>query len=211
MYSHEIDVPISALEHYSYCPRQCALIHVEQVYDENLYTVRGSLAHERVHSTELSSAGGVRVLRGVDLWSDTYGLRGKADVIELRGSTPYPIEYKSGPRIEIPALLQLCAQALCLEEMTGQQVSRGAIYSGARNRRREVPIDQSLRDSTVAAIESVRRMIADQILPAPVNDKRCQRCSLIDSCLPETVAAHHRLRGLQGVLFRPWSDHCTSS
>lgn len=207
----EPDVPISALEHYSYCPRQCALIHVERTFDENIYTVRGTLAHERVHAGEAASSRGVRVLRGIELWSEVYGLRGRADAIELHGTTPYPIEYKVGSRLAIHALLQLCAQAFCLEEMTGELVSRGAIYSGATRRRREIVIDEPLRDATIAAIVDVRRMLVEQLLPPPVNDARCPHCSLVESCLPTTVGAPHRLRGLQGALFQPWNETCTSS
>lgn len=204
-------MPISAIEHYSYCARQCALIHVEQTYDENLYTLRGRLSHERVHSGATSSGNDVRVLRAVELWSERYGLRGKADVVEIHGTTPYPIEYKSGPRIARHAELQLCAQALCLEEMTGQRVEAGAIYSASIRRRQQVTLDKPLRSATIAAIEAVRTMLREQAVPPPVNDTRCPRCSLRESCLPETLAARNRLRGLQSVLFQPWGEPSTSS
>lgn len=199
----QIDVPISALEHYSYCPRQCALIHVEQTWDENLYTIRGSQAHERVDAGESSVSGGVRTLRDVPVWSERHGLRGKVDVLELRDSGPSPVEYKVGRPHGQHALLQLCAQALCLEEMLGTAVSRGSIYYHAIRRRVDVELDAPLRAATLKATEAVRTMLREQSLPPAPNDARCPKCSLLHSCLPSVVAEQNRLRGLQGSLFRP--------
>ena len=147
----DVDVLISAIEHYSYCPRQCALIHVDQTYDENLYTIRGKLMHERVDSGDDLPIRGVETLRGIPLWSERYGLRGKADVVELEpDGTPYPVEYKHGSRhkaAEIAACddVQLAAQALCLEEMSGRPVNEGAIFYATSKRRRIVPITDALR------------------------------------------------------------------
>src|SRR5215212_7457610 len=140
-----LGVPISAIEHYSYCPRQCALIHVEQTFEENVFTVRGRLAHERVDAAEPSVERGVRTLRSISLWSERYGLRGKADLVELRSDAVYPVEYKVGRRRGVHADLQLCAQALCLEEMLGRAVTHGAIYYHAERRRYDVAIDDDLR------------------------------------------------------------------
>jgi CRISPR-associated exonuclease Cas4 len=123
-----IDVPISALEHYSYCPRQCGLIHVEQTFEENLFTVRGQIAHERVDAASDRIERGVKVARGIPLWSDRLGLQGKADLVEFRPEGPFPVEYKVGRRAGTHPDLQLCAQALCLEEMLAQAVPRGAIF-----------------------------------------------------------------------------------
>ncbi len=134
----EIVVPVSAIEHYSYCPRQCALIHVEQTFEENLFTVRGKLEHERVDSGADAPIRGVRVVRSLPLHSARLGLRGKADLVELRPEGPYPVEYKSGRRHGVHADLQLCAQALCLEEMMGVAVARGAIFYAGVRRRHEV-------------------------------------------------------------------------
>jgi CRISPR-associated exonuclease Cas4 len=198
-----LEVPISALEHYSYCPRQCALIHVEQTYDENLYTIKGQLAHERVESDVESRDRGVDVLRGIPLWSEHHGLVGKSDVIELRPEGPYPVEYKSGRPHGQHAAVQLCAQALCLEEMLARHVARGAIYWAAARRRVEVEFDPSLRRRTVDIISAVRVILERQSIPPAVNDARCPKCSLIHSCLPSVVAESARLRGLQGALFRP--------
>lgn len=200
----EIEVPISALEHYSYCPRQCGLIHIEQTFEENIFTVKGQLAHERVDAGDKEIARGVRVLRSVTLWSERYGLRGKADIVEMRKAGPYPVEYKVGQRRGRHADLQLCAQALCLEEMLGVPVARGAVFYHASRRRHEVDIDDELRDATVSAIAAIRRMLRTQQLPPAPNDARCPNCSLINACLPYVVAEPARLRGLQGALFVPY-------
>ena len=121
-------VLLSMLEHYSYCPRQCALIHVEQTFDENLYTQRGRFLHERVDEPGGEREGEVRAERALSLWSERLGLIGKADLVEFYGETPYPVEFKSGKRRKWGHDdLQLCAQALCLEEMTGQPVPKGRV------------------------------------------------------------------------------------
>lgn len=198
-----VEVPLSALEHYSYCPRQCALIHVEQTYDENLYTIRGQLAHERVHSEEVTGSGGVKTLRGLPLWSERLGLIGKADAIEFRPTGPYPVEYKSGRPHGQHAAIQLCAQALCLEEMLGLPVTHGAIFYVAVRRRYDVALDDALRAVTLEIIGAVRAQIETQSVPAAPNDARCPNCSLRDSCLPSVVAERRRLAAYQRRLFEP--------
>jgi CRISPR-associated exonuclease Cas4 len=196
-------IMISALEHWSYCPRQCALIHQEQTFDENLYTIQGHLLHERVDEGESELQGSIRIERGLPLWSKRLGLVGRADVVEFRGATPFPIEYKRGPRRQWGHDdLQLCAQALCLEEMTGQAVERGAIYYHGSHRRKEVVFDKQLRQQVADAVRAIRQMLASDILPPAVNDARCRHCSLKDSCLPEVVGKMSRLRGMQSALFR---------
>ena len=199
----EAEVPISAIEHYSYCPRQCALIHVEQTFDENVFTIRGRLAHERVDSADDTANKGIRTVRGAPLWSERLGLRGKADVIEFHGDTPYPVEYKVGKRHGHHADLQLCAQALCLEDMLGTAVPQGAIFYHAVRRRHEVDFTPTLRAQTLEFVAAIRAMLRHQSLPPAPNDARCPSCSLLDSCLPSVVGEHARLRGLQGSLFHP--------
>lgn len=208
----EVEVPISALEHYSYCPRQCALIHVEQTFDENQYTIRGRIAHERVEEGEAGiTPEGVRILRGVPLWSDRIGLRGKADVVELRPDGPFPIEYKLGrPHPTRHADYQLCAQALCLEEMLGLPVERGAVFHHATRHRREVTFDHALRARTLEMVKAVRQILIHQSVPAAPNDARCPNCSLVNACMPGVVAERHRLRGFQGALFRPLASDTTA-
>lgn len=199
-----IDVPISAIEHYSYCPRQCALIHVEQTYEENVYTIRGALAHERVDEGGAENRPGIRVMRGLALWSERLGLRGKADLVEFRpAQAPFPVEYKVGRRRGPHADRQLCAQALCLEEMLSTSVQEGAIYSHAERRRHAVHFGEELRQETVRLIAEIRTQLQRQQLPAAVDDARCPPCSLIHCCLPHVSAHPARLRGLQGALYRP--------
>lgn len=195
-------IMISALEHWSYCPRQCALIHVEQTFDENLYTLRGRAVHKRVDEPKAEEQAGVRIERALPLWSKNLGLVGKADVVEFHGETPYPVEYKHGPhREQEHDDLQLCAQALCLEEMTGQPVPRGAIYHHSSRKRREVEFTPALRARVFAVTEAIRIMLQAKHLPAPVNDNRCTHCSLRESCMPEVVETGRRAATVVRELF----------
>ena len=196
-------VPISALEHWSYCPRQCGLIHLEQTYDENLFTLRGRRVHERADDPGAAAAG-VRVVRALPLWSAHLGLTGRADAVEFRGAVPMPVEYKSGPKRDARhEALQLCAQAICLEEMLGAPVPAGAIWHHASRQRQEVAFDAALRARVAEATHAVRAMLADGRLPPAVDDRRCRHCSLADACLPGVMAHPARVRGWLGELFRP--------
>ncbi len=182
-------IPISALEHYAYCPRQCALIHVEQVWSENLYTMRGRDVHEHVHDDSSHDQAGVRLERSLPIWSLRLGLTGKADLVEFHGDIPYPVEYKSGRhRKGNPETIQLCAQALCLEEMFGVSVEKGAIFWHGSRERREVVFTHDMRAHVEVVVAAVRDMLEKRIVPPPVNDKRCEDCSLQESCLPSVVA-----------------------
>lgn len=182
-------VMISALEHWSYCPRQYALIHIDQTYEENLYTMRGRAVHTTVDKVETEIQPGVRIERALPLWSKTLGLVGKADVVEFHGTVPYPVEYKSGSRRQREHDdLQLCAQAMCLEEMTGQAVPRGAIFHHAARRRREVIFSPTLKKHVEEAIAAIRVLLAAKKLPPPVHDRRCEKCSLKDACMPQVTA-----------------------
>jgi CRISPR-associated exonuclease Cas4 len=205
-------ITISALQHYSYCPRQCALIHIEQTFDENLYTLRGRAVHEQVDTPDSHLVDGIRVERSLPLYSRRLGLVGKADVVEfLPDDTPYPVEYKHGPRR--PKLhddIQLAAQALCLEEMTGRSVSKGAIYHHGSRRRREVEIGPPLRAEVERIVPLIRTMLQEGKLPPPVNDARCRHCSLKDACQPEMVAATERLHQLRVNLFAVEEEPCDS-
>ncbi len=196
-------IPISALNHYAYCPRRCALIHVEQTFAENLYTMRGRDLHERTDQpAESGLEDGMRIERGLPLWNRRLGLIGKADVVEFHGNTPYPVEYKSGPRRQFDNDdLQLCAQALCLEEMTGKEVPRGAIYHHSSRRRREVRFDVELRRRVEETVQAIRTMLATPMLPPPVNDERCEHCSLKESCLPAVIGERERAKRLVRDLF----------
>jgi CRISPR-associated exonuclease Cas4 len=207
--SEDETVLISALEHYSYCPRQCALIHVERVFDENLYTLRGRHAHERADDAQTRWENGVRIERALPLWSEKLGIQGKGDVVEFHpDGRVVPVEYKNGPRRERQHDdLQLCAQALCLEEMLNVPVTHGAIYSLQTHRRRDVAFTDVLRDHTQQAIQDVRTLMHSQgPLPPALDDKRCPRCSLLDACVPATVAAA-RARYHAAQLYRVPEDH----
>ena len=190
-------VLISALEHFSYCPRQCALIHVERIFDENVFTLRGRYAHERADDPHTTLENGVRMERALPLWSDRLGLQGRGDVVEFHpGGRIIPVEYKNGPRRERRHDdVQLCAQALCLEEMLGASVHTGAVYSLQTRRRRDVPFTDTLRDETEEIIAQVRAVQQSRgPLPPALNDARCPRCSLLDACVPATVVAARHAR-----------------
>ncbi|HFD88292.1 MAG TPA: CRISPR-associated protein Cas4 [Gammaproteobacteria bacterium] len=199
-------VALSALQHYSYCPRQCALIHVEQSFDENLHTLRGRVVHERVDEAESCVENGIRIERALPLYSEKFGLVGKADVVEfLPDGTPYPVEYKHGPRrTRAHDEIQLAGQALCLEEMTGYSVPEGAIYHHSSRRRRVVAITDRLRKRVIDTAKAIQTMLQTEQLPLPPEDRRrCQGCSLTDLCQPELVAAKSRLHELRHGLFNP--------
>ncbi len=196
-------VMISALEHFSYCPRQCALIHIEQTFDENIYTVRGTQAHERVDLAMERVEEGMRVERALPLWSARLGLRGRADVVEFHGATPYPVEYKLGKKREWEhEAVQLCAQALCLEEMLGAPVPAGAIYYCTSRLRREIVFDADLRAQVEALTVATREMLALGALPPAVNDRRCEKCSLNESCMPAVLARPGRWHSFAAEIFR---------
>ena len=186
-------VPISALNQYCYCPRRCALIHIEQLWDENRMTAEGHIMHEKVHEQDRESRGNVRIEYGVPLRSLRLGLIGKADVVEFHRIEkdtwrPFPVEYKRGkPKLDHCDMIQLCAQALCLEEMLSVSVPNGAIFYGRTRRRLDVTFDEAIRKETEEAAEQARKLIASGITPPPVYEKRCERCSLIEECIPKSV------------------------
>lgn len=179
-------LPLSALQHWLFCPRQCALIHVERIWAENRFTAEGRVLHEHVDAGRAESRAGLRILRAVQIASNRHGLHGVADVVEMRGGVPYPVEYKRGrPKAHRADEVQLCAQALCLEEMTGQAVSEGALFYGTARRRKVVPLDAALRSLTLTIAQEVRTAIVTGTLPIPVFEtKRCSACSMIDLCRP---------------------------
>jgi len=200
-------VAVSAIEHYAYCARQCALIHVDQTFDENVYTVRGSQAHERIDIPGSELVSGVRYERALPIWSDRLGLIGKADLVEFRPEGPFPVEYKVGRRRQRgarfrPEDLQVCAQAMCLEEMLGVAVPRAAVFYWTTRRRHPVECTGLLRTAVEEAVTAIRGQLRAQRLPDAPNDARCKLCSLQVSCLPAVVAAPARMRGMQGALFR---------
>lgn len=208
----EDPIPISALQHWAYCPRQCALIHLEQVFDDNLFTLRGNALHRQVDRPGTEQVDGRHVERALPLWSDALGLVGRADVVEfLPDGSPCPIEYKRGPRhkaVDIAACddIQLAAQAMCLESMTGRSVNEGALYYAGSKRRRVVHIGEDLRAEVRTTVASIRAMLSAQRLPPPLTgeiaSRRCPRCSLNERCQPLALTSS-RLAKSRAQLFDP--------
>jgi CRISPR-associated exonuclease Cas4 len=181
-------VLVSAVEHYSYCPRQCGLINIESVWEENQFTIRGRTTHCRTDQPLTRTERGILVERALPIWSDKHGLIGKADVVEFHGATPVPIEYKSGKTTDtLHAARQLCAQAICLEEMFDNVVNQGFLFSGESRKRTRIDFDHQLRRMTLEIVDAIRNLQASLTLPPPANDRRCPRCSIVDACLPGPV------------------------
>ncbi len=201
MFDEDDLIMISALQHYVFCPRQCALIHIEQVWTESGLTAEGRIMHEKVHEEQRESRGSVRVEYGIPLRSLRLGLIGKADEVEFRKLDkapwqPFPVEYKRGkPKPDHCDAVQLCAQAMCLEEMLSVAVPRGALFYGKTRRRADVAFDQTLRRETEEAAEKARDLIMSGITPPPVYAKRCDSCSLIGNCMPEKIEKGLSVKG----------------
>lgn len=182
---------LSALQHYAFCPRQCALIHLEQVWRENGHTALGRMMHETAHGGSSRMRDGVKVVTDMELRSARLGLHGRTDVVEFHraeaGWMPYPVEYKKGrPHAGSDADdVQLCAQALCLEEMLGVDLAEGALFYGEARRRHVVRFDESLRRRTEEVVQAVRTMFESGRTPPPRILPWCESCSLNEWCLPD--------------------------
>ncbi|HBS29048.1 MAG TPA: CRISPR-associated protein Cas4 [Phycisphaerales bacterium] len=215
MYDEDDLLPISALQHLLFCERQCALIHIEGLWAENRLTVEGRHLHDKAHAEKTGPRGGGRrqtrdgtgSTRALALRSLRLGLAGMADVVEFHpperpgaAPTPFPVEYKRGrPKRNGCDTVQLCAQALCLEEMLGVGVPGGAIFYGRTRRRLDVAFDARLRAQTETAAARLRALIASGRTPIAAREKKCDRCSLLDLCLP---ARADRARSAAGYLDR---------
>lgn len=184
--SRSDDIPLSALQHWLFCPRQYGLIHIDRVWAENRLTAEGRVLHDRADGGRAETRPGIRILRAVEIRSDRHGLHGVADVVELRGGQPYPVEYKRGrPKAHRADEVQLCAQALCLEEMFACAIAEGALFYGQTRRRVIVPIDDDLRALTLRTADAIDACRTSGIVPAmPYDAARCDACSLIDLCQP---------------------------
>lgn len=198
---HEDDlIMLSALQHMVFCPRQCALIHIEQVWAENRQTAEGRIMHERVHEENRESRGNLRVEYGVPLRSLRLGLIGKADIVEFHRQQdgawqPFPVEYKRGkPKADDCDKVQLCAQALCLEEMLNARILKGALFYGKTRRRLDVSFDDRLRQKTEETARNVRVLLDSGRTPAPVYTKKCESCSLVGECLPKTMGKRRSVK-----------------
>ncbi|MES2000237.1 MAG: CRISPR-associated protein Cas4 [Pseudomonadota bacterium] len=196
-------VPLSALQHWIYCPRQCGLIHLEQAFEDNIHTARGQAVHHLVDTPGYEIKSGVRVERALPVWSDRHNLIGKADLVEFHpDGSIYPVEFKHGAkRQKLHDDIQLAAQAMCLEEMLNRPVPKGAIFHASSHRRREVVITPELKRLVIETADAIRVMLIEGKLPPPVNDARCKECSLKDICQPEALAERARLKSLRGLLF----------
>ena len=195
-YTEDDLLPLSGLQHLLFCERQCALIHVEQVWAENLFTAEGRIMHERVHEADSESRGDVRIEYAMPLRSLRLGLIAKADVVELHRDKehpddvwrPFPVEYKRGkPKKDNYDKVQLCAQALCLEEMLDVEIPAGALFYGKTRRRQDVVFDSALRRETEAAAKRFHDLVESRGTPKPVYSKKCDNCSMYHLCLPKTV------------------------
>jgi CRISPR-associated exonuclease Cas4 len=208
MYSEDELLPISALQHLVFCPRQCALIHIEQVWTENLFTAEGRGLHEKVHEAEAESREGVRIVRGLRLRSLELGLVGQADVVEFHedagGVTvpslvgrhkPFPVEYKRGkPKIDVCDEVQLCAQAMCLEEMLSASIPRGALFYGRPRRRKEVEFTEALRQQTRDTAGQLHELFRSRQTPKAAYSKKCESCSLLERCMPKITGIKKNIR-----------------
>ncbi len=219
MYSEDDLLPVSALQHLAFCERQCALIHVEGQWEQNRLTVEGKHLHERAHEPDVEMRGDVRLCRGLNLHCLRLGLVGKADLVEfhhlptdaeieprtgppgvaLEGLPgrwqPYPVEYKRGrPKPDRCDEVQLCAQALCLEEMLHAPVPIGALWYGQPRRRQEVALDVPLRDETERLAARLREMLTAGETPPAQYAKKCRSCSLLDVCMPQRADGRHSAR-----------------
>jgi len=188
MYAEDALLPISGLQHLLFCERQCALIHIEMAWAENLFTMEGRILHERVDSGESGFQGEKYIARSLPLRSLSLGLSGVADVVEFGPEEGFvhPVEYKRGRNKAANwDRVQLCAQAMCLEEMLKVTIAQGALFYGQARRRTVVMFDQDLRMETSQAAKRFHELVATGITPAAQYQPKCDDCSLVDLCLPK--------------------------
>lgn len=202
MYDEEDLLPISALQHLLFCERQAALIHVERLWAENRLTVEGRHLHEKAHGGPPQTRPGCRTVRGMPLRNLRLGLHGVADVVEFHeapndddGGTVMPVEYKRGrSKLGDHDRVQLCAQALCLEEMLAVVVPQGAIFYGRTRRRELVSLTEELRQTTTAAARRLRELVETGTVPRVDRQPKCERCSMLHLCLPDATRPNRSAR-----------------
>ena len=227
MFDEDDLLPISALQHYLYCPRQCALIHLEQAWAENKLTAQGRQLHDRAHEAGPESRGDLRIVRGLRLCNRELGLAGQADVVELRRPSPdtpadqqarvpgldgewslHPVEYKRGQPKQLDCdRVQLCAQALCLEEMLRTHIPEGSLFYGRPRRRETVVFDDRLRGLARKTAQDVHELIRNGVTPPPGKTSKCRNCSLAGTCMPKRTShsksAHLYLHRQLGEILKP--------
>jgi len=205
MYTDEELLLLSGIQHIAFCPRQWALIHIEQQWQESVKTIEGKHLHERVDNPFIKESGRELIVwRAVNLVSYRLGLSGRADIVEfIRDSggilltgisgrwTPYPIEYKRGkPKPDERDEVQLCAQAICMEEMFGTDITEGALFYGETRHRTIVPFSEELRNQVKEYSQEMHRLFQSAITPLPIYKPCCKSCSMIEICLPKQLGSH---------------------
>ncbi|MFE4105539.1 CRISPR-associated protein Cas4 [Almyronema epifaneia] len=186
-------VPIAALNQYAYCPHRCWRMFCAGEFTDNQFTLEGTGLHDRVHTLGSNYREETWQVRAIWLKSDRYGLVGKSDLIEESDGQLYPVEYKRGHRGEFDNdALQVCAQALCLEEMSGRLVTQGYVYYAQSHQRQAIEITPTLKAEAIAAISAVYSLLHSGRMPPPVYGKRCRGCSLYSQCLPQAVKKVNR-------------------
>lgn len=195
-------IPLSALQHYAFCPRQCALIHNEQAWAENYLTAQGKLLHERVDGGEPETRQGTRFERSVHVSAEHLGLSGILDMVEhdMRSGSLKPVGYKRGkPKPVLMDEIQLCAQAICLEEMTGQTINDGALWYMQTRHRLPVVFSDGIRQQTLAIIAQVRELLESGTTPPPEYGKHCKACSLVEMCQPKLLEKDRSVGYVKGL------------
>jgi CRISPR-associated exonuclease Cas4 len=192
MYTEDDFIMINALQHYIFCPRQCALIHIDDVWQDNFFTVRGEILHEKVDADTYETRGNVKIVRGLRIHSFKYGLVGRCDVVEFKKTSKVneilPVEFKAGqPKEDISDKVQLCAQVLCLEEMMNIQINKAYFFYGKIKRRYKIDIDLRLRTQTEDVINNVRILVSNKKIPIMEFSAKCRNCSLINICQPKAM------------------------
>ena len=201
MYSEDDLLPLSGLQHLAFCERQWGLIHIEQIWSENRLTAEGRELHDRAHEAGSESRPGLRIARGLRVRSLRLGLSGQADVVEFRAAAagvslpgedglwqPFPVEYKRGrPKPDHCDVVQLCAQALCLEEMFCGAVPAGALFYGTPRRRQDVDFSPALRVETEALAARMHELYRVRATPRAAYSPKCEKCSLLASCMPKNL------------------------
>jgi CRISPR-associated exonuclease Cas4 len=190
MFDEDQLLPLSALQHWLYCPRQCALIHLEQVWAENKFTAEGQVLHHKAHEGTDESKGGVRITRSLSVRSFILGIAGQCDIVEFHADgRVVPVEYKRGkPKSHRADEVQICAQAMCLEEMLGVTITSGCLFYGEKKRRTVIEFDAPLRQLVTETATALHAMIASRATPlAEYEARRCDACSLIELCQPKAM------------------------
>ncbi len=199
--------PLSAINHYSFCPRRCALVHLEQAWEENIFTASGKVLHEKTDAGDSESRRDHRIVRSLRISSSSLGVSGIMDVVEFfrdDGSgvpiaawpgkwRPCPVEYKRGSaKNDIPYKRQLCAQAICLEEQFSARIAEGFLYKGVSRHRELVPLDEALRRDTRAVCEQIHALLECGNTPSATLGSHCKSCSLVEVCLPDITGRSAR-------------------